>query len=318
MLLEFVYYSLFGLNVILCLTHRKNLSVLLGTLFLLGLMFYANDATYGDHITYMADYYNGERTREGDILYGHFMILIGKLGVSYQFFLLCVYLFDLIFISLGLISFTKNPHAFIAISMFYIFPFFSMGIRYSMAMAVFLFTLRYLKERKIVLFLIGLILSSMIHICLAFSAVLLLCFIKKLTDDSNFEKTNYPYWFVFVVLAIFIINMYSSGSFMFKELSASLLTEYGLEDRGMIYLEYGIGNGNGMFLLLPEFIVSVLLSQRIVSLTKIFRLSTVECEEDFRLAKVNYLINIISSIFYLLFCITPSFFETIGYSNIYK
>ena len=72
---------------ILCLTHRKNLSVLLGTLFLLGLMFYANDATYGDHITYMADYYNGERTREGDILYGHFMILIGKLGVSYQFFL---------------------------------------------------------------------------------------------------------------------------------------------------------------------------------------------------------------------------------------
>ena len=79
------------------------------TLVLLGVMFYANDATYGDHISYMMDFLNGEREREGDILFTLIMAKIGEMGVSYQQYLLIIYIIEVVLIGFGIRSLTKNP-----------------------------------------------------------------------------------------------------------------------------------------------------------------------------------------------------------------
>ena len=81
MFLSLLYYLLFAANLICCYRQKKATPIVLISIAILGLMFYANDGSYGDHISYMMDFYSGERTREGDILYSKFMIAMKDFGI---------------------------------------------------------------------------------------------------------------------------------------------------------------------------------------------------------------------------------------------
>ena len=306
MLLAIIYYLIFALNLFSCLQQKQSKWLIMVTLVLLGVMFYANDATYGDHISYMMDFLNGEREREGDILFTLIMVKIGEMGVSYQQYLLIIYIIEVVLIGFGIRSLTKNPHTIFAISMFFIFPYFSVGLRYSLAFSVFVFSFQFVKNKKFIPFFICLVISSLLHICMAAASILLLCFYKKATSDELFEKSKFPFWQILAVSLFLSGSMYLSGSFMFVGEVSKFLSTY-MDDRGMIYLDNGIGNGNGMFLLLPMMTVCVILAVQILRYTNSRKGLSENSRLDYELAKVNYLITILSSVFFFFYCVTPSF-----------
>lgn len=306
MFLSLLYYLLFAANLICCYRQKKATPIVLISIAILGLMFYANDGSYGDHISYMMDFYSGERTREGDILYSYFMIAMKDFGIQkYQTFLLCIFLFELVFIGLGVKAFTTNAHALIAVSMFYIFPFFAVGLRYSMALAVAIFAMQFLFKKRFLIFAALITIASFFHICLASVVVLGVCFIKKLSEDK-FYNGKLPFWPFLAIGGGFSLALFFMGTNWISGPLAIFINTY-LDERGMIYLENGVGNGNGMLLLLPEYFFSVYLSLKILRFTQNLSSYNESCGEDYEYAKVNYLINVLSVVFYFLFCITPSY-----------
>ena len=306
MFLSLLYYLLFAANLICCYRQKKATPIVLISIAILGLMFYANDGSYGDHISYMMDFYSGERTREGDILYSKFMIAMKDFGIQkYQTFLLSIFLFELVFIGMGVKAFTTNAHALIAVSMFYIFPFFAVGLRYSMALAVAIFAMQFLFKKRFLIFAALITIASFFHICLASVAVLGVCFIKKLSED-RFYNGKLPFWLFLAIGGGFCVALFFMGTNWIRGPLAIFINTY-LDERGMIYLENGVGNGNGMLLLLPEYFFSVYLSLKILRFTQSTPIIKDETREDYEYAKTNYLINVLAVVFYALFCITPSF-----------
>ena len=89
MILYIIYYALLFAHIICVIGNRRNSVLVWLTLFVMAIMFFANDATYGDHIVYNSDFQFLQRDRDGDPLFTAYMLLINKLGItSYQVFLI--------------------------------------------------------------------------------------------------------------------------------------------------------------------------------------------------------------------------------------
>lgn len=302
MILQITYYILFLAHLICVLKRKNDAALIYVTVFILGFMFYANDASYGDHVTYALDFYNKDRSNTGDPLYLEYMLLMRKLGItSYQTFLLSIYIFELIFITLGTLKFTNNFHAIFALSMLYIFPFFSVGLRYSMAISIFIFGLRFLVDRKFVCFFVSYVIATCFHLCIAPTLILFICFYPKFIDDKCFKGHKFPHLFILIFVFIIVIITYISGSFFMKDYLVVFL-ERTMDERGIDYLYTKIGNG--ILIMLPAYLSSLFFSRVFLSITKDY--VSVE-NKEFELAKIVYSVNLLSSFFYLLFCVTPSF-----------
>lgn len=305
MILQFVYYLLIIGHVICLLSNRKSSLVVWASVLVMAIMFYANDATYGDHVTYIMDFYNLERIQSGDPLYTQYMILISNLGIkSYQLFLLSIYVFECVFIGFGVSRFTKNYHAVFALCMMYIFPFFAVGLRYSMAMAVFIFSLKYWNDRKYIYAILLAIIASNFHICLATVIILLPTLSSKIMNSKYLESAKLPFWPFLMIIAFFVIYTYLNKSFAFKAVLESFMNEQ-FDERGVGYLDTAIGNG--IVIMLPAYLFSFLLSYQFLLLGRLINDEKILDGNINTLCKFNYMVNVLSGIFYVLFCITPSY-----------
>ena len=85
----------------------------------------------------------------------------------------------------------------------------------------------------------------------------------------------------------------------------AMLMNENFDERGLGYLETEIGNG--IVIMLPAYVFSFFLSHNMLLSNRRSELDGNVNVEFSKLTKFNYVINVLSGLFYVLFCVTPSY-----------
>lgn len=160
-----LYYALFVANLLFAIGGKRNRVFEIATFVFMGLLFTLNDCTIGDLFIYKS-YYANLHVGSG-MEYGYVQIanLFSRANLSFNVFLLAIFLFCSVFIFLGMkVLKVKNFHALFAISMPYIFPMMSISLRYFIGGSITFFAIcMYLRNHNRILLIALILLATLFH-----------------------------------------------------------------------------------------------------------------------------------------------------------
>lgn len=172
-----LYFLIIIANAI-CVFLKKNVklvSVLSIVLLALFVGFSSSDG--GDALMYKTDYYRTEYNIEFEIGYKWLSKLAMNSGLSFDIFRLFVFIIGSILMFFGGRSITKNSNIVILLLTISVYYFLAVLIRFYISISILVFSLRYVKRKNIIGFLICVFVAFLFHKSALFSLVLLFAFL---------------------------------------------------------------------------------------------------------------------------------------------
>lgn len=325
-MISFIFYILWGLHVIYAMKNKYNKVVVILTLLFLCLMTFSNTGAEGDAHLYKRAFELGEET--DDYLFDSFMQLVRSFGVtSYNTFLFILYWIEVLFVWLGI---RKLPvvslHAFIAVSMMYIFPMLITTIRFSLGLCILFYALSFLVRKNNFVYSCCCAISTGVHMSLFVSFYWLLC-----SKFKEFQKKNS---FVYTVYGTIIITgvvlsliVYFGKSTIFASIDS--VFAFMAYRHGGTYLDGDVAS-NGGLVFLPCFVLSLYLSYNLQksnnSVSKNSKCSFCSAYvSEFIL--ITYKINALCSVFlplvfinlvYCRYLMLPTMLTALSFGSLYR
>lgn len=255
LILSFIYYLLMFFNALLALKGKRNKIIAVITVIFLGLLFCCNLGSEGDHEAYKYEFLNSDLQLSNDSFFDTFCTFIRGLGVaSYPLFLLCVWVMIITLSRIGTKGFVNNYHTVFALCMPYIAPHLGVALRFVIALSVFLFSLRFLLNKKIGIYILCSIIAGLFHASF-FIALLFIPF--SVCFNKNNDRINRIFiGAIFVVALILSYFTISSSSLPYLTQILAIVDGSSIESRSILYLNDEVNKGG--FLVIPIYCIGIL------------------------------------------------------------
>lgn len=208
-----LYFGLWIINVLYVIRRKTNNIICLLSLALLTMLFVSNTGLVGDAEIYRNHFVNPisyDNTFEPG--YTFVEIILQRLDVhTYTILLITLFSIALFFVWIGLRKYICSYHYIFAITMPFIFPTYATAIRFFVASAIMIAAIRFLNEKKYLIFVLLVLLASLFHMVSIFYLVFLFCGGNRVSLITG--KKEMLLWLIFSLsIIIFIVSIVTKKS----------------------------------------------------------------------------------------------------------
>lgn len=210
-----IYIFLWIINIMLVLNNRSSRFISIMSYLLMAMIFVLNDGTYGDAFRYRIDFTNNAfGANWSEVGYELFKTAIKLLGINtFTGLLISIFVFSSLLIFIGLKYFGCSYNAILAMTMPFIFPTCAVAIRLFMSIGIVVFSLRFLVEKKVVLYVGCIILAALFHRTALIYLILIVGLSEKIQLLDFIKKIGSK--LVVIISIIIVIFTYMSGRLPF-------------------------------------------------------------------------------------------------------
>ncbi|MCR2047481.1 EpsG family protein [Acetatifactor muris] len=200
--------TLWIINLLFVIIKKDNKIICFITYLTLGILFVSNAGLSGDAALYKWHFENKVFSGElFEVGYTFAEKIFHACGIhTYTGFLIVLFVLGTIFLWIGLKKYNISYHYLLLITMPFIFPTYSIAIRFYLASAIMVAAIRYLNERKYWLFFIFVICAGSFHVVALFYLLFVFCGTKRMSAISLNKK--FLLWLVGIFSVLnFIISI---------------------------------------------------------------------------------------------------------------
>lgn len=185
-----IYLAFWFANIIFLITKKNSQIIVLASYFVFLILFVLNMGTTGDAYLYKTVYERGLWDGSGfEVGFIILQKLIFFCGIrNYNILLFVIFTIGTLLLWVGLRKYDISFHAIFVISMPFIVPTFTVAIRFFIAFAALIAGLRYLLNKRYLLFVVFILIAFSFHRVSLFYIILLFCTTKRMDDLSNNRK----------------------------------------------------------------------------------------------------------------------------------
>lgn len=201
-----VYILLWIANLIYILKRKDNRFLSLITYIFLGFIFISNSGDTGDAQLYK-NYFENQNLVDLNFEFGYNFIaqILYSFGIyTYTGLLIALYVLSTFFLWLGLRKMDVSYHCLFAIVMPFIFPTYATAIRFFVASTILISAIKYLFERKYLIFTVLLIFAASFH---TLSIIYFLFFLGAVDFNYRWKIKRILLWFI-AILSVVLFGVY--------------------------------------------------------------------------------------------------------------
>lgn len=160
-----IYILLWIFNLMYTLSNRTNRFVSFFSYLMMAMVFVLNDGTTGDAHSYRVDFVNNAFGADwSEPGYYLFKSVLKMMGITtYRGLLIAIFLISSVLIIIGLKYFRCSYNTMLAMTMPFIFPTCAVAVRFFMSIAIMIFSLRFLVQKRVVLYVACVVVATLFH-----------------------------------------------------------------------------------------------------------------------------------------------------------
>lgn len=273
------------------------------------ILFVSNGGTTGDACiyreTFEMQYLDKAGFEIGYVILGKLIYLFGV--HTYIGFLITLLFFVSIFIFQAFKKLKISYHCLFSVLMPFIFPTYSVAIRFFVASAIMILALRYLLERKYYIFLLLLLLASSFHTISFFYIIFLLCIPFK---KHSWKKRNIELWGVAIfVILYYLIVLLLNRNFLVEVIIKTIAVAFNVNPKKYGYASMRTNYGSLLFLFIYFWGLYLSFLQNKLLCKTVIEIKTFNDKFLLIYSRFNYNLNLVLSLVLPLLCTTLIFYR---------